>query len=231
MKKCNWSILIPTLNEGGTLQELLNGIYSLGLSDFEVLLLDGGSTDDSRDIFLHFKKKYSSIYWLDACGGKSSALRVGFAKANGAHIAFMDADMQYLPSDLPKLIDSMHIGNDLVITKRRLVNGNKKNSSFRRALSLVYSQIVCKKGLSIPFDDPQSGMKAINSNLLKKMNLRSRGWELDTELILQALSLGAKIDEVEIGFYPREHGRTKTSVFGTSSSLFFSALKTRLNKK
>lgn len=220
-KEIKWSILLPTLDEAESLPSVIQKIYALGLGkDAEVIIIDGGSTDGTHDAFLSASRRYPRLQWLDAPKGKGLALKIGFAKAKGKHFAFMDADMQYMPADLKRAMNAIERGADIVVTKRKVHGG----SAIRRMLSLSYSNVFGKCMLGLPVQDPQSGMKAIRGELLKGLKLSSKEWALDSEIILQAARKGAKIKEIEIDFYPRMRGRTKTSVFGTGSDLVAGAV-------
>jgi len=216
-----YSILLPTLNEGDALAPLLERLLALPFcKESEILILDSGSWDNTRDTYTHFSQNHKNIKWVGAPHGKSAALRVGFAKAKGELIFFMDSDLQYMPEELTALKNAIDAGADVVCTKRQVVSAN---GHVRRALSLFFSQLVGKKLLNLPVSDPQSGMKAIRASLLKKMKLSAKYWDLDLQLIMQAGALGAKIAEVPITFESREGGQAKADIFFTGGNLLAAA--------
>jgi len=187
-------------------------------------VVDGGSADNTRDEVLNLAKTHKNIELLDAPNGKGIALRLGFSKAKASGIIFLDADLQYLPEDIPKIAKALKLA-DLVVTKRET-----SEFSTRRFLSLGFSQIIGKGLLSLPASDPQSGLKGIKKRLLANLTLSSRQWELDAELIKKAQAAGAKIKELEIEFRPRTAGKTKTGVLGTSSNLLAGSIKLAFGK-
>ncbi len=222
--KLDWSIILPVLNEGENLGPLLEAILLLPLARrAEIIVVDSGSTDSSHDAYLHVAAKYKKtpIRWLEAPPGKGVALRLAFERARGKFIAFMDSDGQYLPSGLAAVCRALENRADLVVTHRRARNTNP----LRRALSLGYARLIGRYLLGLPARDPQSGLKAFRADLLHGMKLTAKHWDLDSQLIAGAERAGATIEEVDIEFLPRSHGRTKTGLVSTSVNLLTGALR------
>jgi glycosyltransferase involved in cell wall biosynthesis len=228
MKNVLWSIAIPVLNEGHALGKLIERLYRLPqIKRCEVIVVDGGSTDNTRDVFIHAARTHPRLYLIDAPGGKSIGLRRAFARAHGRYIAFMDGDLQYSPSDLPKLMKKVEQGADLAVSRRKLAWAD---NSIRRLASQSFSRL-SRMLLGLPVSDPQSGMKAFRASLLSKLCLTSYDWGIDIELISQALRQGAKIEEVEIEFHPRQAGKAKTSLLSTSFDLLRTTLQQLIRQK
>ena len=215
--KIDWTIIIPVLDEAGSLERLLDRLYDLPLAArAEVLVVDGGSTDHTRDVFLECARAYPRLYLIEAPRGKGLAISLALSRAKGRFIAYMDGDLQYLPEDLPKLARRLEGGADLVVSRRKLVwNGNLA----RRIASRIFADGVAGHVLHLGVSDPQSGMKALRASLLPRLRLTERHWGLDVQLIRQAQEAGVRIAEVDISFVPREKGQTKTGFVSTSLDL------------
>ncbi len=227
--KTDWTIIIPVLNEADSLEKLLNRLYELPLTErAEVLVVDGGSTDHTRDVFIESSQGRPQLYLVEAPKGKGLAIRIALSRAKGRYIAYMDGDMQYLPEDLPKLARAIERGNDLVVSQRRIV---WPDDSARRLCSKVFSGVVSKQMLNLGVSDPQSGMKAFRATLLPKLHLTERYWGLDVQLIQQAKASGARIHEVDIRFVPRAVGVSKTGFVSTSLDLLRCAMMNLAPKK
>jgi glycosyltransferase involved in cell wall biosynthesis len=226
LQKTGLSIVVPTLDEGLTIGKFIRKLLSMKeCGRAQIIVVDGGSGDNTRDEVLAISKRAKNVEFAEAPPGKAMGLRIGFSKAKGKNIIFIDADFQYSPDDIPKITRALKSA-DLVVTKR-ITNG----FSHRRLLSLGFSQIIGKGLLNLPASDPQSGLKGIRSSLLKRIALASRHWEMDAELISKAQAAGAKIKEIEIGFHPRLAGRTKTGVAGTSANLLAGALSVAAGRR
>ncbi|VVB57256.1 Glycosyltransferase AglD [uncultured archaeon] len=217
-----WTIVVPVLNEGSTLGRLLERLYLLPeIQRCEVLVVDGGSTDHTRDVFIEAVRIHPRLFLLDVPSGKGLALRRAFARALGRFIAFLDGDLQYAPSDLPKLMRRVERGADLAVSRRRVAWADH---SVRRLASRAFVHLG-RGMLGLPVSDPQSGMKALRASLLPKLHLTANDWGMDVQLIRQAQAGGARIEEVEIDFHPRGGGASKTGLVSTSLDLLGTALE------
>ena len=99
------SIVIPVYNEKKTLEEIIKRVKmadALGLEK-EIILVDDGSSDGTREILKNFEEKYSVIYHAKN-QGKGAALRTGFQKSTGDIMLIQDADLEYNPQNYPKLL-------------------------------------------------------------------------------------------------------------------------------
>ncbi len=225
MPKPKLSIIVPTLDEGEVIGEFLRQLLLLqAAKSAEILIIDGGSTDNTRDTVQAWAAKKKNIKWFEAPGGKGIAIRRGFFESKGKNIIFIDADLQYSPKDIPNVLKALS-SSDLVVTKRK-----SAPLDHRRLLSLGFAKVIGKGLLSLPASDPQSGLKGVRSSLLPKLSLASKNWELDAELIKKAERAGAKIVEIEIEFHPRSGGKSKTGALSTSANLLSGSLKLAFQK-
>ena len=226
--KIRWSIVVPVLNEGATLSRLIERLVDLpDISHSEILIVDGGSTDQTRDVFMECAREHPKLIFLEAPTGKGIGLRLAFSRARGRYIAFLDGDLQYAPAELPKLMRKVERGADLVVTRRRVVWAD---NSARRLASHAFKGLGHAL-LDMPVSDPQSGMKAFRASLLPRMHLTAMNWGLDVQLIRQTQALGGRIEEVEIEFHPRPGGKTKTGLFSTSFDLLRTALDEKMGEQ
>ena len=223
-----WSIVVPVLNEGATLGRLIERLHDLpDISQCEILIVDGGSIDHTRDVFMECVRAHPHLRFLEAPDGKGLGLRLAFSHARGRYIAFLDGDLQYAPSELSKLMRRVERGADLVVTRRRVVWAD---NSARRLASGAFKHLGHVL-LDLPATDPQSGMKALRASLLPRLHLTAKHWGLDVQLIRQVQRLGGRIEEVEIEFHPRPGGQTKTSLFSTSFDLLRTAIDEKMGEK
>ena len=99
-----FSIIIPVYNEEKTILKVLNILNNLEFSKFqkEIIVVDDGSTDGTRNLLNENKNLYSSLYCNEKNTGKGSAVRLGLQNSKGDYIVFQDADLEYDPNDLLK---------------------------------------------------------------------------------------------------------------------------------
>lgn len=103
-----FSIIIPVYNTEKYLEKCLSSVFDQTFSDYEVIVVNDGSTDNSEKIIDKYLKKYSNLkYFFKENGGLSSARNYGFKKAKGDYLLFLDSDDYYESDLLLKLNDSV----------------------------------------------------------------------------------------------------------------------------
>jgi hypothetical protein len=123
---------------------------------------------------------------LPANGGKGSALRAGLAAVlagDASHVAFVDADGQHDPEDLPRLLEAARAGDDFVIGSR--MNGSDGIPPVRLRTNEIGSRILTRM-TGHEVEDGQSGYRVIAAPLLRRLSLSSRGYLIETEVLLKA---------------------------------------------
>src|SRR3989304_4087236 len=114
------SIIVPAYNEEENILPLLERL-SLIVGPWEVILVDDGSVDGTYRNALEGSKKYPFLKIVKHLRnqGKTEALLSGFYSSRGEILVLFDADLQYLPSDIPKLVEKIHEGFDMVCGYRK----------------------------------------------------------------------------------------------------------------
>ncbi len=208
------SVVVPAYNEEESLIplsfELRNVFNELKQFEFEVIIIDDGSTDntvkvlneirreDNRFKFISFQKNY----------GKSAALSVGFKHASGDVIITLDADLQDNPHEIPNLIRKIEEGYDLVSgwKKVRFDPFTKKYSS--RLFNFVTSLLT-----GIKIHDFNCGLKIYRREVAQSIKVYG---EMHRYLPVLAHWHGFKVGEIVVRHHPRRYGKTK---FGASRFL------------
>ena len=179
--------------------------------DYEVIYVDDGSKDDSLKILRHMrsKDKRIRILGLDKNYGQTSALHAGFYAARGNFIVTLDADLQYDPGDIIKIIKGLE-GADVVIsyrTNRRAIDGYIKDAS-----SMI-ARWIRNKLLREDFKDAGS-FRGFRKTCLKRTMLY-KGLQVFIPSLLQMQ--GFRIREIPVRVYPRKYGKSK---YGIKNRLF-----------
>jgi len=211
------SIVIPFLNEEGSLDELHNKITEVFQDtklSYEVLLIDDGSTDSSNEIVLNLKKKYDDVRLITfrRNQGKSAALSVGFQASVGKHVVTMDADLQDDPAEIPNLIKKLEEGYDLVSGWKKV-----RHDPITKTLpSLLFNKVTSTlSGISL--HDFNCGLKIYRSEVVKDLSVYG---ERHRFLPVLAHMQGFKVGELPVTHHPRIHGTTKFGAYRFIAGFF-----------
>jgi glycosyltransferase involved in cell wall biosynthesis len=201
------SVVVPAYNEQENIPPLLENFQKMfreSRLEGEVLLVDDGSTDKTYELARESEKKYPFLRTLTnkTHQGLTSALQRGFDNAAGDIYLFWPADLQYMPEDIPKFIQKMKEGNDIVTGWKRGSYGIKSFVSF-------FYNTLSRWLFKIKVHDLNS-VKAFKKEVLKDLPLR-KDWH--RYIVVMAAEKGFKVDEVKIPLYPRKYGKSKFGIW------------------
>jgi glycosyltransferase involved in cell wall biosynthesis len=211
------TILIPVFNESRTLRELHAGLVaSVAKLDetTEILFVDDGSDDGSQEIVRELCRSHDRTRGLVLARnqGKAAALDLGFRHARGDIVVTLDADLQDDPEEIPRFIEKIDEGYDLVSGWKV----ERKDPWHKTAPSRVFNAVVrCTTGLKI--HDINCGFKAYSRRALE--NLRLYG-ELHRYVAVFVAHAGGRITEIEVLHHARRHGRSKYGLRRLPKGLF-----------
>jgi len=203
------SIVVPLYNEEESIRPFVNEIKrALGKVDidFEVLLIDDGSTDDSlkqvkeiartdkRFRFISFRKNY----------GKSAALHIGFKNAKGNAVVTIDADLQDDPQEILNLLKKLDEGYDLCSGWKK-----KRRDPFIKKYSSKFFNFVTRLISGIKIHDFNCGLKAYRKEVVE--NIKVYG-EMHRYIPVLAKWQGFKITEIPVQHHPRRYGKSKYGI-------------------
>jgi glycosyltransferase involved in cell wall biosynthesis len=167
--------------------------------DYEVILVDDGSEDGTGEegIKLRKKYKYLKVYRHRTNLGKTEAILTGFRYSTSTILVIMDADLQFDPEDIPKLLEEIEKGYDIV-------TGWKEGYYQKKFVSRVYN-IFSRWLFHLPIHD-QNAIKALRSNVLEEIALR-KDWH--RYIVALAVNKGFKVSEVKVKLRERRFGESK----------------------
>jgi len=197
------SIVIPVLDEGETVRLVYQSLRDTFGSDCEIIFVDDGSRDSTRDELVKLLEEDSALRLIafHRNHGKSEALGAGFRRARGRVVATLDGDLQDDPAELPRLVEKLEQGYDLVVGWRR----HRKDDLFKIYGSRVFNTLAGLLG-GVRLHDINCGMKVFRREVLEDLLLTGGFHRF---LPLQGHWKGYRVSEQEIEHKPREHGRSK----------------------
>jgi dolichol-phosphate mannosyltransferase len=199
-------ILIPTLNEDLTIGEIIREFRELGYS--HILVIDGNSTDDTVKI----SRESGANVRTQSGKGKGNAIIEAFAIIEQPYILMLDGDGTYNPKDAEKMLTPLFSGFDQVIGDRLI---NAEEGSFSR-LNLFGNHMVnylFKVAHSRDLHDILSGYRAFTRSAIHQMNLKQKGFEIETEISVESVRSGQRVMVVPVKYSRRPGTTTKLSPF------------------
>lgn len=204
------SFLIPAYNEASTIGEVLERIDALGL-EREIIVIDDGSEDGTGAVVEHHARTSTDVRLVrKANGGKGSALRHGIPLVTGDIVVIQDADMEYDPSDVPRLIDPILRGKADVVYGSRLVGGQPQRAYLfwhlvgNRFLSLLTGVL-----FNTTLTDMETGYKAFLTPVIKSLRLTEDQFGIEPEITGQICKRGLRIYELPIAYFGRTYDEGK----------------------
>ncbi|HSX09862.1 MAG TPA: glycosyltransferase family 2 protein [Candidatus Saccharimonadales bacterium] len=215
MKKL--SIIIPVYNEEKTVAKLLKKVLSqkLPVRQIEYIVVDDGSTDSSIKKIKGLKSRRIKLLLHKKNAGKGAAVRTGIKNAKGDYIVIQDADLEYNPSDIKRLLIALEEKGKPVVYGTRL----KRLPNFKEdeRTPVFFFHYFGNKLLSLAtsllyfnwITDMECCYKLFPRSAVNNMQLHARGFEFEPEITAKLLKRGYKITEVAITTKPRGYDEGK----------------------
>jgi glycosyltransferase involved in cell wall biosynthesis len=205
------SFLIPAFNETATIRAVLEGVSALDLES-ELVVVDDGSTDDTAAVVEAFGEEHPGRVVLirQPNRGKGAAVRAAIGSMTGDIAVIQDADMEYDPADVPRLIDPIERGAADVVFGSRLSGGQPQRAYLfwhlvgNRLLSLLTSVL-----FNTTLSDMETGYKAFRAELLRELRLTRDDFGIEPEITGEVCRRGMRVYEVPIAYYGRSYSEGK----------------------
>ncbi|MFP4057165.1 MAG: glycosyltransferase family 2 protein [Candidatus Brocadiia bacterium] len=197
------TVIVPVLNEAGTVGRLLERVVAVPVPK-QVVVVDDGSTDGSREAVAAFAAEHPEVELVchEHNRGKGAAVRTALARARGRYTIVQDADLEYDPQDYPRLLDAARREGVRVVYGSRVLG--RQPISYRRfywggrLLSLLASVLYGRR-----ITDEATCYKLFETELLRDLPLREDGFGFCPEATALVCRRGERIVEVPIRYTPR----------------------------
>lgn len=211
------SFVIPAFNEAPSLERLYKQIAAqvqLSGHDWEIIFIDDGSTDESMQVLtdLHNRDPHVKVIQFRRNFGKAAALMAGFSRAKGEVVFTMDADLQDDPVEIPRFLEKLEEGFDLVSGwKFPRLDPISKTAPSRLA------NFAIRLGSGLKLHDFNCGYKAMRGDVAREIKLYG---ELHRYVPVLAHWRGFNVTEIKVKHHPRQFGRSKYGLRRLSRGLF-----------
>lgn len=198
------SVVSPVFNEENNVQALndsLTWVMNQITENYEIIYVNDGSVDDSINQLLNIadKDKHVTVAELETNSGQTSAIMAGIELSQGDIIVLIDSDGQNDPKDIPRLIDKINEGYDVVSGWRR----NRQDKFFTKIIPSKLANWLISKITGVKLNDYGCSLKAYRSRVLKRIKLYG---EMHRFIPVYASWQGAKICEIPVNHFARKNG-------------------------
>jgi len=205
------SVVMPVYNERGTLREVVGRVLAVPV-DLELLCVDDGSKDGSREILDELQKQYPQIrvFLQPHNMGKGAALRRGIQEAKGDYIIVQDADLEYDPEEFPVLLGPLDNGKADVVFGSRFLGGGPHRvlyfwHSVGNSLLTLLSNIVTDLNLT----DMETCYKVFRREILQSIPIEEDRFGFEPEITVKIAKRRLRIYEVGISYWGRTYEEGK----------------------
>ena len=201
------SIVVPVYNEEENVRPLFEKIQAVceTIGDtYEVLFVDDGSSDATFAVLSELSKRVPQVVVIrfKENAGQTAAMAAGFEFARGERIVSMDGDLQNDPVDVPKLLEKLDEGYDLVCGWRK----ERQDKFLTRRVPSIVANWIIGKVTGVPIHDNGCSLKAYRASVIKQVQLYG---EMHRFIPAMSTVAGARIAEIVVTHHPRRFGQSK----------------------
>lgn len=226
------SIIIPSKNESATISECVTRVAKI-CPGAEIVVVDSG-LDDTKNMIEELKRTIPTLHYLLNVPdrGKGDAIHNGIHYSSKSIIVQIDADLQFLPEEIPQLLQpildgkaDMTLGSRFMKESKRL-DGSLLRSGGNQLTSLWASLLYCQR-----ITDALAGFKAWRRVVTESFQLTSHTYSYEVELFAKAIRKGWRVMDVPITTQPRAHGVSTVSVLSSGRNILKDTFRFRFFPK
>jgi len=222
------TIILPAYNEEKTIGEIIRRLAALPI-DKEIIVVDDASTDATPE---EIKNSGIDVFHITQPHnqGKGAAIRAALAQANGEVTIVQDADLEYDPDEIPKLVQPVIDGKTDIVYGSRFMSGMNKRMALPNKVvnKLLVWAVAVLFGRKIT--DEATCYKAIRTSVLRDMNLQCNRFEFCPEVTAKAMRMRKQIIELPIDYEPRSKAAGKKIRWTDGVEAFWTLLRHRFSK-
>jgi len=202
------TIIIPVYNEKKTIRRIINKVIRIKNLKKQIIIVDDGSTDGTTEILKTISNQniYKIIYSKNNMG-KGHAIKLAQSHVHGEFVIIQDADLEYNPNDIKKIIKVFRNKDNKVVYGTRVLNSNRYRKNNFTSIIRVFANhmltIISNKIKNQNLTDAHTCYKAFNSQIFKKIKLKENSFSFCPEITTKISKLNIPITEIKISYKGR----------------------------
>jgi glycosyltransferase involved in cell wall biosynthesis len=222
------SVVMPSYNDKPTITKTIERVKESLPYGREIIIVDDGSTDGSRDILKGIKEEGIKIIFHERNIGKGGAIRTGFAEAKGDIVIIQDSDLEYDPSEIPMLIQPIKDGVADAVFGSRLTGGKPQRvHMFWHKAGNIFITLIANMLYNSTLTDITTGYKAFKRDFIKDIKIKMNDFAIESELTAKILKKGARLYEMPISYYGRSYKEGKKIRFYHAFAIIWALFRFR----
>ncbi len=223
------TIIMPAYNEQMTIEEVIAHLRSVPIpGGAEFIFVNDGSSDATPEILDRITDDRVIVVHHDANRGKGAAIQSGIEKASGSHLLIFDADSEYDPADIPRLVEPILSGRAEIVFGSRMSGFGTVHPSLMHAVGNRTMTLFANLLYGSAISDLHTCLKLLPLPLVRSFRLEETGFGLDTEISAEMLRSGFRPFEVPASYVGRSKEDGKKIRVADAVRCFYVLIKVRL---
>ena len=221
------SIIIPCYNEVATISEIVKQVLAIDHQDLEIIVIDDASNDGTREILEESVKPFvAKIIYHKKNMGKGAALRSGFKETNGDVVVVQDADLEYNPQNIPKMLELIESGKaDVVFGSRFMGGGPHRVLYFWHYMGNKFLTLLSNMFTNINLSDMETCYKMFRREIIQAIEIEENRFGFEPEITAKIARGNHRIYEVGISYSGRTYAEGKKIGWKDGVRAFYAILK------
>jgi glycosyltransferase involved in cell wall biosynthesis len=222
------SVVIPVYNEEKTIEEMISRVEEVKGIDKEIIIIDDASTDGTVEILKKLQKEKPGlkIYFKEKNRGKGHTLKIGFGHTTGDYVIIQDADDEYDPKDIKKLLRVLEEDNVDVVYGSRF-SGSYEDMSNLHYFGNKLLTLITNVLFGVMLTDMETCYKLMPGSFVRNLDIKSDRFDFEPEITAKILKAGLRIKEVPINYRGRSFSEGKKITWKDGLVALYTLIKFR----